>query len=485
MGPGHTPRRPRHPIRLAQVSLLIASLTLLALGVAITLAAPFHSGLFPLTPSSLAQARPSATATAAPTPSATPSPTRTPTPSATPSPTPSPTATPTATPTRVPALFVPLPPRSEPNCGLTMIKGQLRTADALLNGVPVHVWWEGSDGVLSLPSGEDPTKPDGYWDVVLDTYAKPGRWYVAVIDPQTGEHLSPVVTVETEAEPCEPTSGGRQVITVDFVLQAGEAGRPGPTFTPSPTPTPTLTPTPYPTPDGQSRTVRVPILMYHYISAPPPGADRYRRDLSVPPDVFRAQMEYLKAQGYQTIALRDLVYALTRGTPLPPKPIVITFDDGYRDNYENAFPVLRELGFTGTFFVLTGPIDQNNPIYMSWDQLREMRAAGMEIGVHSRDHVELRGRSYEYLVWQILGASQAVERQLGFRPEVFSYPSGLYDRRTVEVLRSAHFWAAVTTRGGITHRTEELLTLKRVRVRGAWGVAELAQALAYWENADR
>ncbi|MDQ7029767.1 MAG: polysaccharide deacetylase family protein [Ardenticatenia bacterium] len=471
--------RSHRPMRLAQVTVLVAVvLVLLGIGVAVTVAAPFHTRLGLTIP-------PSSSASPTPSPSPQTTPTATPTPSATPSPTPTPTPSATPTPTPVPAAFIPLPSYGEPNCGLTMIKGQLRTADGLLNGVPVRVWWEGSDGFISLPSGEDPTKPAGYWDVVLDTYAKPGRWYVAVVDPTTGVLLSPVVTVDTEAEPCEPGSEGQQVITVDFVLQTGQIGRPGPTFTPSPTPVPTFTPTPYPTPDGQSRTVRVPILMYHYISTPPPGADRYRRDLSVPPDVFRAQMGYLKAQGYQTVSLRDLVYALTRGTPLPPRPIVITFDDGYRDNYENAFPVLKELGFTGTFFVLTGPIDQNNPIYMTWDQLREMRAAGMEIGVHSRDHVELRGRSYEYLVWQVLGASQAVERQLGFRPEVFSYPSGLYDQRTVEVVRSAHFWAAVTTRGGITHRTENLLTLRRVRVRGTWGVAEFAQALAYWEKAGR
>ncbi len=458
---------------------LIALMLLLCTGVAVTVATPIQA--LRLLPT------PTLTPTISPTPSSTPTPT--PTATATPTPTTTPTATPTPTPTVTPTLgpetFLPLPPRAEPNCGLTMIKGQIRTPDALLNGVSVHVWWEGSDGFVSLPSGEDPTKPDGYWDVVLDTYPKPGRWYVAVIDPVTGAHLSPVVTVETDAEPCEPGSTGRQVITVDFVLPQGDVGRPGPTLTPSPTPSPTLTPTPYPTPDGQSRVVRVPILMYHRISVPPPGADRYRRDLSVPPEVFRAQLLYLKAQGYQTVSLLDLVYALTRGTPLPPKPIIITFDDGYRDNYENAFPILREVGFTGTFFVVTSLVDQGHPAYMTWEQLREMRAAGMEIGAHSRDHVELRGRSLDYLVWQVLGASQAIEAQLGFRPYAFSYPSGAYDDLAVQVVRSAHFWAAVTTRGGITHRTEDLLTLKRVRVRGNWGVEELAWALSYWESVDR
>jgi len=238
----------------------------------------------------------------------------------------------------------------------------------LLNGIRVHVWWEGSEGVYSLPSGEDPTKPDGYWDVVLDGYAKAGRWFVAVVDSQTGKHISPVLTVETDAEPCSPESNGRQVIDIDFVLVAGQGGRPGPTLTPAPPPTP------WPTPDGQTRTVRVPILMYHYINTPPPNADAIRRDLSVPPERFREHLAYLKSQGYQTITLHDLVYALTRGTPLPPKPIILTFDDGYEDNYTNAFPILQEFGYIGTFFIITNNPDTGRPGYMSWDQLREMYA---------------------------------------------------------------------------------------------------------------
>ena len=78
--------------------------------------------------------------------------------------------------------------------------------------------------------------------------------------------------------------------------------------------------------------------MYHYISEPPPGADVYRRDLSVAPADFEAQLAWLRDQGYESITLTDLVYNLALGWPLPDEPIVITFDDGYVDNYTNAFP---------------------------------------------------------------------------------------------------------------------------------------------------
>ena len=93
------------------------------------------------------------------------------------------------------------------------------------------------------------------------------------------------------------------------------------------------------------RRLRVPILMYHYVSELPPGADDMRRGLTVTPERFTAHMQFLHDQGYTTISLYDLNDALTKGTPLPPKPIILTFDDGYSDAYTNVFPVLKQFGF--------------------------------------------------------------------------------------------------------------------------------------------
>ncbi len=95
-------------------------------------------------------------------------------------------------------------------------------------------------------------------------------------------------------------------------------------------------------PDGVARTANIPILMYHYVSTPPGDADIYRRDLSVTPDLFAAQLDRLQADGYTTISLYDLMANLAQGAPLPEKPVILTFDDGYRDLYENALPRLRE-----------------------------------------------------------------------------------------------------------------------------------------------
>jgi len=244
---------------------------------------------------------------------------------------------------------------------------------------------------------------------------------------------------------------------------------PTPTSTHTPTPTATHTPTPtplLPTPDGLARRARVPILMYHRIDDVPPGADAYRRDLSVTPENFREQLLWLKQQGYQSITLNDLALYLTVGKPLPPQPIILTFDDGYADAYTHAFPLLKRFGFAGTFFVVTSQIDAQNPDFLSWDQIKEMHEAGMSFEPHSYDHPDLRNRGFQYLVFQILGPKQAIEARTGETCRFFAYPSGRWDDFVVDVLKSANYWGAVFTEQGATHTSDDLFHLNRVRVQG-------------------
>lgn len=220
----------------------------------------------------------------------------------------------------------------------------------------------------------------------------------------------------------------------------------------------------------------VPILLYHYVSSPPPDANLVRREISVSPQQFEEHLRYFKAHNYTTITLRDLVYHLTIGKPLPPKPLIITFDDGYEDNYQNAFPLLRKYGFVATFFVITDFIDEGRPGYMTWEQIEEMARSGMEIGSHSRNHAPLRGKPLDYLVWQILGSRQTLEAH-GIEPRFFSYPFGFYDDEVVKVLQSAHFWGAVTTKPGIVQSSDGLFALKRIRVNGRESLEQLVAKL--------
>ena len=240
------------------------------------------------------------------------------------------------------------------------------------------------------------------------------------------------------------------------------------TSTPAPNPAPAPAPTPFTTPTlvHLPDSAEVPILMYHYVDEPPPEADRLRRDLTVRPETFEAQLQYLSDSGYDTIYLADLYLHLTQGQPLPEKPIILTFDDGYRDAYTVVFPLLQEYGFVGTFFVLATPAHYESPDYLTWAMMEEMAQAGMEIEGHGRDHVDLRGRSYDYLVYQILGIREAVEGNIGQPVRFFCYPSGRYDEGVLTVLRSAWYWGAVSTEYGRVHTLEDLFTLHRVRIRG-------------------
>jgi peptidoglycan/xylan/chitin deacetylase (PgdA/CDA1 family) len=219
--------------------------------------------------------------------------------------------------------------------------------------------------------------------------------------------------------------------------------------------------------------------MYHYVSRPPTGADIYRRDLSVTPEQFAAHIRYLKEAGYTTITLDDLLYALTQGRPLPPKPIILTFDDGYSDNYDNAFPVLRAAGDVATFFIMTDLVTDGAKGYMTWSQIEEMSAAGQRFGSHGRqDHRSLSGRSVDYLVWVALGSKEAIEQHLGYQPRWVAYPSGEYDARTIAVFRSAGYWGGLTIDQGTEHSLDKIFELKRIRVRGSHTDADLAKLLA-------
>jgi peptidoglycan/xylan/chitin deacetylase (PgdA/CDA1 family) len=207
--------------------------------------------------------------------------------------------------------------------------------------------------------------------------------------------------------------------------------------------------------------------MYHYVAPLPPDADVYRRDLTVSPEDFEAQLEYLSGAGYNTITLTDLHRHLNEGRPLPEKPIILTFDDGYRDAYTVVFPLLQRYNFVGTFFVLATPAHFEAPSYLTWAMMEEMAQAGMEIQGHGRDHIDLRGRSYDFLVYQLLGVKEAVENHTGQPVVFFCYPSGQYDANVLSVLESAGYWGGVTAEHGRVHSLDDIYTLDRIRIRGA------------------
>lgn len=229
--------------------------------------------------------------------------------------------------------------------------------------------------------------------------------------------------------------------------------------------------------DGTLRRIRIPILMYHYVSPLPPDADTIREGLSVSPETFRAHIEFLKSEGYSTISLYEMNEALNSGIELPQKSIVLTFDDSYTDHYNYVFPILKEYGFVGTFFVITEFTDNKNPNHLTWEQVKEMADAGMSMESHTKTHHTLVDRDEDFLVWEIIGSIESIESHTGKRPTIFSYPVGRYDEETLQLLSTTTVTRAVTTEYGTYHTTHEALLSPRLRITGNMGVAGLRNLL--------
>ena len=229
--------------------------------------------------------------------------------------------------------------------------------------------------------------------------------------------------------------------------------------------------------DGTLRRIRVPILMYHYVSPLPLDADATRIQLTVDPAMFRAHLRYLAESGYETISLYQLDEALLNGTPLPPRSVILTFDDGYIDHYTNVFPALQQYGFTATFFIITERADSGDPVYMNWTQIREMADAGMSLESHTKTHRDLRERDYDFLVYELLGSLQSLSAHTPRPAHMFAYPVGHYDDMTLSVLSQLPVWRALTTQSGALHTTDNRLELPRVRINGDTGVGLLASLL--------
>ncbi|HUC58708.1 MAG TPA: polysaccharide deacetylase family protein [Streptosporangiaceae bacterium] len=186
--------------------------------------------------------------------------------------------------------------------------------------------------------------------------------------------------------------------------------------------------------------LRVPVLMYHEISTEPAVSSW----LAAAPGRFAQQLEYLRGSGYHALTAGELASALKSGTTLPAKPVVLTFDDGTADFYEIALPLLAEHGFTATLFATSGWMTgkdgraccrKNPPGMLSWDQLRTIAGAGIEIGAHSVTHPPLDQLPPDPLRRELADSKAELESQLGRQVPGVAYPFG-YSSRLVRACAS-------------------------------------------------
>jgi peptidoglycan/xylan/chitin deacetylase (PgdA/CDA1 family) len=208
--------------------------------------------------------------------------------------------------------------------------------------------------------------------------------------------------------------------------------------------------------------LRVPILVYHSVMPHHPGQTAEQRVLNVDDSVFVAQMRYLVDGGYHVVSFAALVDALEGRDTLANRAVVITFDDGWENQYRHAFPILRRFGLTATFFVFTTPIGKDTKL-MTWEQLRELQDAGMTIGSHTRTHPVLP--DYHAALHNEVAMSRAdIEQHLGHAPDFFAYPFGEWDAQSAAWARTAGYRAARTYRGGAWNAPSDLYHLRAVPV---------------------
>jgi peptidoglycan/xylan/chitin deacetylase (PgdA/CDA1 family) len=226
-----------------------------------------------------------------------------------------------------------------------------------------------------------------------------------------------------------------------------------------------------------AREIVVPILMYHRINVAAASAPAMTRRLTVHPAVFARQMAWLKQHGYRAITQRELFDALIFGRPLGPKPIMITFDDGYRDNFYKAAPVLAGLDMPATAYVISDRISNGDPSFLTWGMLQGLERRGIEIGAHTSTHRALTSLPDREALDELIKSRKKLERRLGHPVPWLAYPFGAYDARIERLARRAGYVLAVTTEWGTRHSARRPLALHRLRVLDSTGVDGLAAML--------
>jgi peptidoglycan/xylan/chitin deacetylase (PgdA/CDA1 family) len=224
------------------------------------------------------------------------------------------------------------------------------------------------------------------------------------------------------------------------------------------------------------RSVRASALMYHYVGDLPADADKFRIDLTVSPAEFEEHLVYLRSNGYNTITQRDLWWSLHTGTPLPPNPVVLTFDDGYLDHYANALPLLVKHGMVGTFAVTVKLVD--TPGYITRDMVRALADAGMEVASHAVDHWSINRMTYQQQTHQLCTSRRLLEDWTGREVRHFIYPAGDWLPTPAAALEACGYLSAFRKDGGSVQSSDAMYGLRRYRVRGQQGLASLLTALA-------
>lgn len=198
------------------------------------------------------------------------------------------------------------------------------------------------------------------------------------------------------------------------------------------------------------------VLNYHQV-------DNKSNPLSISPANFDTQMKFLAESGCITITPDELYAGLNGEIELPPKPVLITFDDGYIDNYTNAFPILKKYNLRATIFVIPS-FTSVYPTYMTWEQLKEMEANGITIESHTFSHPKLEELPDDEIRNELLNSKALLEENLGHPIEFIAYPTGTYNLHIASIAQDSGYKGAFTIKYGVVDKGSNFFALERVPI---------------------
>lgn len=201
----------------------------------------------------------------------------------------------------------------------------------------------------------------------------------------------------------------------------------------------------------------VPVLNYHQVN------DQYRTCLTMSTADFETQMDFLKKEGYNSISPTELYNYLENGAELPEKPILITFDDGYIDNYQQAYPIMKKYGYRGTIFIITGFVAPNGR-YLDWPMIEEMSKNGFTFESHTVNHKPLRNVDAETLKRELIDSKATIEEHTGIPCDFIAYPEGSYNGTVLAETKATGYVGGFTVDTGRADRGDSLYTLERIPV---------------------
>ena len=229
--------------------------------------------------------------------------------------------------------------------------------------------------------------------------------------------------------------------------------------------------------------------MYHLISE---SCSAQETRYACPPEQFSKHIKYLCSAGYTFVNLSDIHAHLVGKEALPDKTVALTFDDGFQNNYEHAFPILLKNKIPGTIFLVSGRIGETNEwmvkrgfparIMLSWDQVEEMDKNGIEIGGHTCSHPRLTEIEEENAVKEIAGCKKEIEEKLGKEIRHFAYPYGAMSNSVRKLVEQSGFKTACSIVPGINYAATDPFVLRRVEIKGTDTVRELRRKLRFGSN---